>query len=206
MNKTERIIDAARDRFRYYGIGKTTMQDIAQDADVAVGTLYLYFKNKDDLIVACTTEFVEQHRREVQAVLASNRPADEKLRQYITGRFRAAEATRSGSRHAAEVTRAVLRLKPDRIVEEGGMILSTLSQILEQGRAAGQFQVASIERDAKVFLLSIAYFFPNALNEPPIPATEPDLLAVVDWFIEQWSGRPRRTPDAARKRPHRVRK
>ena len=59
MTKTERILAAARDRFEHYGVAKTTMQEIATDAGVAVGTLYLYFRNKDELIVACAREFVD---------------------------------------------------------------------------------------------------------------------------------------------------
>jgi AcrR family transcriptional regulator len=187
MSKTEKIIEAAGNRFRYYGIAKTTMQEIAQDAGVAVGTLYLYFKNKDDLVVACTVDFVERHLREAEAILTSQMPADQKLRRYITGRFRAAEEIRTGSRHAAELTRAVLRLKPDRLEEEARIMWETVAEILRQGVANGAFRVTSIEDDAKVFLFSTAYFFPNALNEPQIPATEPDLMTVVNWFIDQWS-------------------
>ncbi len=186
MNKTDRIIAAAGQRFRYYGIAKTTMQEIAADAGVAVGTLYLYFKNKDDLMVACAGEFVERHRREMAEVLACKASPPEKLRRYVVGRFRAAEETRTATRHAVELTRAVLRLKPDRLVEEGQMMFDTVVRILREGVQRRIFRVASVEDDAKVFLLSIAYCFPNALTEPPIPPTEQDLLLVVNWFLEQW--------------------
>jgi AcrR family transcriptional regulator len=151
-----------------------------------VGTLYLYFKNKDDLIVACTGEFVERHRREIDEIVAAELPADEKIRRYVLSRFRAAEETRTGSRHAAELTRAVLRLKPERAVEEGAMMWDTLAKLLKQGVRERRFRLDSPEDDAKVFLFSIAYFFPNALTEPPIPPEEQDLLAVVEWFLKAW--------------------
>jgi AcrR family transcriptional regulator len=38
-DKRQRILAAARKRFRYYGVRKTTMHEIARDAGVAVGTL-----------------------------------------------------------------------------------------------------------------------------------------------------------------------
>lgn len=200
MSKTQSIIEAAGKRFRYYGVAKTTMQEIAQDAGVGVGTLYLYFKNKDDLIVACTDEFVERHRREVQKILAADLPADEKVRRYILGRFHTSEETRTGSRHAAELTCAVLRLKPDRAREEGMMMWDTVGKILYQGVEQRLFHIASVEDDAKVFLFSIAYFFPNALNEPPFPPEKEDLLAVINWFLRTWQGEtPRRRRAAARK-------
>jgi AcrR family transcriptional regulator len=186
MNKNERIIEAAGQRFRYYGIAKTTMQEIAADAGVAVGTLYLYFKNKDELVVACAGEFAERHRREIDEVFSSKATPAEKLRRYLVGRFRAAEDVRTGTRHAVELTRAVMRLKPERLIEEGQMMFEAVSRILSEGVERKHFRIVDIERDAKVFLFSIAYCFPNALTEPPIPPTEEDLLLVVDWFIEKW--------------------
>ena len=197
MSKTERIVEAAANRFRYYGVAKTTMQEIAQDAGVAVGTLYLYFKNKDDLIVACLTEFVERHRGECEAIVTADLPADEKLRRYVVGRFRAAEEIRTGSRHAAELTRAVLRLRPDRAQEEGMMIWDTAAKILRQGVEARLFQIDSVEDDAKAFLYAIAIFFPNALAEPTIPPKEEDLQWVIAWFVNNWK-RGRGKPKTAR--------
>jgi AcrR family transcriptional regulator len=191
MSKRQRIIEAARNRFRYYGIAKTTMQEIAADADVAVGTLYLCFKSKDDLTVACAGEFVERHRREIADVLAADLPADEKLRRYLVGRFRAADEIRTGSRHAVELTRAVLRLKPDRLEEEGQMMWDTVAHILRQGVEQRQLRIDSVEDDAKVLLFSVAYFFPNAVNDLPTPREEADLLTVVDWFVHVWKGRAR---------------
>jgi AcrR family transcriptional regulator len=186
MTKSERIIKAARERFRYYGLSKTTMQEIASDAGVAVGTLYLYFKNKDELVAACAEEFVALHRKEAAAILASDAPADEKLRRYVLNRFRRSAETRTGSRHLAELTRAVLRVKPDRVVEEGQMMWEVVVQILREGVEAGVFQISDPEDDAQVFLFSIAYFFPNALSHQPIPARKEDLVRVTEWFLKAW--------------------
>jgi TetR/AcrR family fatty acid metabolism transcriptional regulator len=186
MSKRQSIIDVARKRFRYYGVAKTTMQEIAADAGVAVGTLYLYFRNKDDLMVACTEEFVEHHRRVIEKTLAEDLPADEKLRRYIVNRFRQSEETRTSSRHAAEITRAVLRLKPDRIEEEGRMMQATVEQIFAQGIRDRLFRIADPPGDARVFLFAIAVFFPNALSAPSFEPREEDLVAIIGWFTQVW--------------------
>jgi AcrR family transcriptional regulator len=186
MNKTERIIKAARERFRYYGLAKTSMQEIARDAGVAVGTLYLYFANKDELVAACAEEFADQHRKKGAAILASQDPADVKLRKYVIDRFRQSARTRTGSRHMAEITRAVLRVKPQRVEEEGMMMWDFIRRILGQGIEAGLFAIGDVDADAKVFVMAIAYVFPNALSIPPIPARQEDLLTVTDWFIAAW--------------------
>ncbi len=184
--KHQAIIDAARARFNYYGIFKTTMQEIATDAGTAVGTLYRYFKSKDDLIVACAEEFVEHHRQQAQAILAEDTSADEKLRKYVVARFRQAAEMRTGSRHAAELARVVLRLKPDRLREEGTMMWGIITEIVELGVRERVFRVVDPVGDSKVFLYAIACFFPNALGEPIVPPDEQELLVVVDWFVDTW--------------------
>jgi TetR/AcrR family transcriptional regulator, repressor for uid operon len=45
----ERIIQSAIECFSKYGLDRTRMDDVAQKADVSKGTLYLYFKSKEDL-------------------------------------------------------------------------------------------------------------------------------------------------------------
>jgi AcrR family transcriptional regulator len=185
-DKRQRILVAARKRFRYYGVKKTTMQEIARDAGVAVGTLYLYFKDKDDLLVACTEEYITRHRRQAEAILASDAPAGDKLRRYILDRFRAAEATRTGYRHAAELTREVLRVRPDRRLDEGRMMAEYFVRILRLGVATGELHTDDPERDARVLLLSVAFLFPSALDEWAYAPKEEDLLLVVDWFLRVW--------------------
>jgi AcrR family transcriptional regulator len=186
MDKRRRIIEAARARFRHYGIQKTTMQEVAQGAGVAVGTLYRYFRDKDDLVVACTDDFVDRHGREAEEALAAEGPPDERLRRYLLGRYRHCREVGTGSQHAAELARAVLRLRPERRREEAAMMERTIVAILRDGVRQGRFVCPNPERDVSVFLLSIAYCFPTAggsLDEWP---REEWLLLVVDWFLDVW--------------------
>jgi AcrR family transcriptional regulator len=165
------------------------MQEIARDAGVAVGTLYLYFKDKDELLLAGTEEYISRHRRTAEAILASRASASTKLRRYVSDRFRASEATRTGFRHAAELTRAVLRIRPDRRLDEGRMMMEYFVRILRQGIATGELFTANPERDARVLLLSLAFLFPSAFDEKAYSPTEDDCLLVVNWFLEVWRQR-----------------
>lgn len=49
--RLQRIVAAARKLFIEKGFTTTTIQDIAAEADVGLGTLYLYAKSKEDLLV-----------------------------------------------------------------------------------------------------------------------------------------------------------
>jgi TetR/AcrR family transcriptional regulator, repressor for uid operon len=48
----ERIIQSAVECFSNYGFDRTRMDDIAHTSDLSKGTLYLYFKSKEDLFYA----------------------------------------------------------------------------------------------------------------------------------------------------------
>jgi AcrR family transcriptional regulator len=61
--RREAILDAAERVFGEKGAAHATMEDVADAAEVSKGTVYLYFKSKDDLFVALT-------HRPLDAVLA----------------------------------------------------------------------------------------------------------------------------------------
>ena len=50
--KRERLASAAAEVFHRQGVERTTLNDIAQAADVPLGNVYYYFKTKDQLIEA----------------------------------------------------------------------------------------------------------------------------------------------------------
>ena len=54
------ILDAAESTFAGKGFDQATMDDIASAAELSKGTLYIYFKSKDDLSIALASRLVEQ--------------------------------------------------------------------------------------------------------------------------------------------------
>lgn len=63
QRRRERIVDAAVEAFNRKGFSRTTMQEIAEVADLAVGTLYNYFPSKNDLLVGIIEGQMEEIRR-----------------------------------------------------------------------------------------------------------------------------------------------
>ncbi|WP_082174693.1 TetR/AcrR family transcriptional regulator [Flexilinea flocculi] len=59
-----RIIDSAITLFDQFGIDEVTMDQIAEKADVAKGTLYNYFSSKDTVIAAYIQRSFYNHDRE----------------------------------------------------------------------------------------------------------------------------------------------
>ena len=81
--KYQRILDAACKVFAQMGFHQSTISMIAKEAGVADGTIYLYFKNKNDILV----QFHEHKTRQVfdrfREAVAKADTAVEKLRNLI---------------------------------------------------------------------------------------------------------------------------
>lgn len=74
-DRTRRILEAASRLFRERGYGAIRIEDIAQAAEVSVGTLYNYFTNKGDLLLAIVSMEVEEVLESGKSVVA-NPPSD----------------------------------------------------------------------------------------------------------------------------------
>ena len=55
--RREEILAAARRVFALRGFRGTTIADIAEEAGIALGTIYLYFASKDDVFAALNEQF-----------------------------------------------------------------------------------------------------------------------------------------------------
>ena len=68
-NKHQKIIQAAVKVFAEKGFYNSRVSEIAKEANVADGTIYLYFKNKDDILISLFEEefgqIVENMRKEL---------------------------------------------------------------------------------------------------------------------------------------------
>ena len=57
--RRQQIIVAAKRVFSAKGYSKSTMEDIAREAELSPGTLYLYFKNKDELYASLSLRILQ---------------------------------------------------------------------------------------------------------------------------------------------------
>ncbi|OHE31325.1 MAG: TetR family transcriptional regulator, partial [Syntrophobacterales bacterium RIFOXYC2_FULL_60_23] len=91
LRQRQEMLEVALDLFSQKGYHNVSMHEIAGKAEFAIGTLYKFFQNKEDLYKALVLEQCE--RFEDALVQAIDQPEDEveKLRNYVrtkTDRFR----------------------------------------------------------------------------------------------------------------------
>lgn len=73
------IIDAARKVFSSKGFNAATMEEIASQAELSPGTLYLYFKNKEELHTSLSLEILQYLAEEIQKVVKKEVSVQEKI-------------------------------------------------------------------------------------------------------------------------------
>src|SRR4030042_1901678 len=81
--KRDRILRAAVKIFSRKGFFNSKVSEIARAAEVADGTIYLYFKNKDDLLISLFEEKMGEGVAAVRRRRAGGRNAPEKQKIFI---------------------------------------------------------------------------------------------------------------------------
>ncbi len=83
-NKRERIIAAAAKLFGDKDYHDTTTAKIAESAGVAAGTIYIYFRSKEELLVAVFEEFLGKHMERLREGVEREKTPRDKLMRLLT--------------------------------------------------------------------------------------------------------------------------
>jgi TetR/AcrR family fatty acid metabolism transcriptional regulator len=138
--KPQQIIDAAIRVFARNGYYNSRVSDIAREAGIASGTIYLYFRTKDEILVTLfrdkMAEWVAFLRREI----ASEPDAVAKIRRLVALHFHVLESDPD----LAEVVQVELRQGQKFFrgasAHEISSYFALIGSILEEGMAAGQLR------------------------------------------------------------------
>jgi len=133
------ILDAAQQVIARQGYHNAQISRIAAEAGVAAGTVYLYFKNKPDLLVCLFRERLQLLVAEMQEAIAGADDPREKLRRAIAQHFRSL-----GTRpDLATVTQIEMRQADTTVQQQiSGLMkgwFAVIDDLIAEGQAAGLF-------------------------------------------------------------------
>jgi TetR/AcrR family fatty acid metabolism transcriptional regulator len=180
-SKYHQILEAAVRVFARQGFYQSTIAQIAKEAGVADGTIYLYFKNKDDILVQFfsyrTKQVFESFREEVDRAQTS---AD-KLRNLVRRHLAEFQRDRDGAVVYQVETHQSSRLAEDQIREMSQMYRDLISEIVEQGQQEG-----TIRKDLYVGLVKrfIIGAVDEVINTWLHSNGEYDLVSMADPLVE----------------------
>src|SRR5262249_23969871 len=94
---------AAHTCFWKSGIRRTSIEDVANEAGLAKGTIYLYFASKEELFAALAAQLCGEALTGVEAALAASGPLARRLACALDAKIGHFHRLLSGSAHAAEL-------------------------------------------------------------------------------------------------------
>jgi TetR/AcrR family fatty acid metabolism transcriptional regulator len=138
-DKPQQIIEAAVRVFARKGYFNARVSDVAREAGIAAGTIYLYFDTKEDILVTMFREKMAAFVDAVRRAIAEEPDAVAKLRRLIRLHFQILQ----DDPQLAEVVQVELRqgqkLFRGAASQEISAYFALIGSVFEEGAAAGRF-------------------------------------------------------------------
>ena len=180
LSKRDRLVEAAKGMFYQQGVTRTTLADIAQQAEVPLGNVYYHFRTKEALIEAV----IQDHLRGLQTFLArislNPDPRQRLLALVAAGQESEQAVARFGCPHGSLC---------QELDKEGNQPASMASQLFETylDWAETQFRLlGKDEQEAKDFALDLisslqgTFLLTNSFRSPEL--LERKLQRVASWL------------------------
>lgn len=140
LDKHDKIISAAIKVFAKKGFFNARIADIAQEANVADGTIYLYFNHKFDILVSVFEEEIGKIIAQIERALSAETDPRKKLQIFARHHLTAMKKNSS----LAAVIQIELR-QSNKVVEDYRntafhRYINLISEIIDEGQTRGLFR------------------------------------------------------------------
>lgn len=182
------ILSAAEKVFAAKGFFPTTMSEIAETAEFGTGTLYKYFKSKEDLYFTLINEKTDEINRLVKSELLQKTSAIERIRKVLGLQLEFIERNRDFFRiYTSEGSRFEWTVKDELgkgIHEKMVTYIHILAEVMNQGIEGGEFRALN-PMDLAHALVGIvnSYIFEWLISPQSYP-----LISKLDTVLEIFLG------------------
>jgi len=189
----ETIVASARELFFAKGFATTTMDEIAQRAELSKGSLYLYFFSKEALYATVMNEGLAILFDRLEAAFRLDLPPDQMLRRFGEVHYRYYVDYREYSRiFFFREHRDVTKLLPRELIrdnlEKGRRCFQRIIEVIQEGIDKGIFAAIDPRQAAIAFwgaTNGILFLFEDELNKELFGLdVEPLFFYTIDHFIE----------------------
>jgi len=156
--RKDEILDTFEKMVTQYGLDKITMRDIANEAGISVGSIYLDFANKEALLEAIENRWTKHVDQEYDRVLISDDTIKQKLHKLTVGHVTQLSKMIGANRGLLELMMGTLRIKyirkkMDSHREVIKIIMSAkIAKLLKYGISKGNFVIEDADTTAKVII------------------------------------------------------
>ena len=144
--RRHQIMDAAKEVYAKKGSSSATIENIAEEAGFSPATIYLYFKNKDELSASLSLQMLNDLVEKIKKISnQSNLNTEEKIKALPDAFYQVYESDPLNVRHVLryQSTEALLNLSPElasQIKEAARGYIKAVVKIFNEGVAVGDLQ------------------------------------------------------------------
>ncbi|MFQ5671623.1 MAG: TetR/AcrR family transcriptional regulator [Nitrospinales bacterium] len=180
-----RILDAAFARFGKYGMGKTTMAEIAADCDMSAGNLYRYYENKAEIAAECAARCLDQTENLLRNVLRKQKLSPGKrLEQFVLQILHHKYEQFSDQPRIFELLAFISEKRWDLVSRSLEVQRSLMAEILAEGNRSGEFDIPDILSTARMIQAATVKFnAPHFMNIFSLRELEQEARGVVRLLI-----------------------
>lgn len=162
----ESILNATDRLLARFGYRKMTVDDIAVEAGIGKGTIYLHFSSKEEVVLSHVDRIVDRLKQQHLAVIARSKiTAPERIRQMLLARvlfrFDSIQHYTQSLNDLLAALRPGLLARRARYFEEEAELFAG---VLAEGRASGEFQIENDLATARALLEATNGLLPYSLS------------------------------------------
>ena len=159
------ILDATDRRLARFGYKKMTIDELAADAGIGKGTVYLHFSSKEEVVLSHVDRIVERLCARLEALAAKRQPAGDRIKAMLVERvvFRLLSVqhyTEALNDVAAGIRPGLIQRRVQHFQQEGAIF----ARVLTAGRRSGEFHVRRLPEAARALLEATNSLLPYSLS------------------------------------------
>ncbi len=154
------ILAAAERLLEHYGLTKTTIADIAREASIGVGSVYLEFGSKDDIIAHVARAKHRAILEHLEAIASADGSASQRLHRVLDARVRLFRELAACGTHAPELVHCRCDPVQKSWREYKAAEQALVERLVADGIAAAEFESQDVARAAASVLDAYAVFAP----------------------------------------------
>ena len=175
------ILDATDRLLARYGYRKMTVEDIAAEAGIGKGSIYLHFSSKEEVVLSHIDRIIDRLRERLKEIASSDATAAERLRLMLLTRvlfsFDSIQHYTQSLNDLLSVLRSSLLARRAQYFEAEAQIFA---EVLTAGREASEFSFDDENATARALLEATNGLLPYSLSTTELGAREEVEQRVAD--------------------------
>ena len=159
------ILDATDRLLARYGYRKMTVEDIAHEAGIGKGTIYLHFTSKEEVVLSHVDRIVDRLKERLLQIGSSEAPAAERVREMLLARvmfrFDSIQHYTQSLNDLLAALRPGLLTRRAMYFEDEAQIFA---EVLANGRRTGEFDFEDEQATAHAMLQATNGLLPYSLS------------------------------------------